>query len=171
MPGWAGAFEASSQGRVRSLDRVIFSSDGRCWPVSGQVRTPRMGNRGYLVVSIGDSQRGWRNWPVHRLIALAFHGTRPPGMDVCHNNGDRVDNRAENLRYDTRSANILDAVGQGTHFSPNRDKTHCRQNHPLSGSNLYVPPGSNSRHCKQCQRDRQRERQRVISGFYDRRKL
>lgn len=33
---------------------------------------------------------------------------------MCHNNGDRIDNRAENLRYDTQSENIWDARRHGT---------------------------------------------------------
>lgn len=40
-------------------------------------------------------------------------GPCPDGMEACHNNGDQLDNRIENLRWDTHSANIYDQVAHG----------------------------------------------------------
>jgi len=39
---------------------------------------------------------------VHKLVLLAFH-EQPPGTVVMHLNGDPQDNRADNLRWGTRS--------------------------------------------------------------------
>lgn len=39
--------------------------------------------------------------------------------------------------------------------SRNGKKTHCLRGHPLSGDNLYTDP-SGQRHCRTCQRERQR---------------
>ena len=47
---------------------------------------------------------------IHRSVALAFLGETPDGMEVCHNNGIKSDNRLENLRFDTRSKNMLDVI-------------------------------------------------------------
>jgi hypothetical protein len=44
---------------------------------------------------------------------LTFVGAPPDGMEVLHNNGDPTDNRLENLRYGTRTENILDVYRQG----------------------------------------------------------
>jgi hypothetical protein len=43
----------------------------------------------------------------------AFIGRPPAGEEVLHNNGDPTDNRIENLRYGTRTENILDVYRQG----------------------------------------------------------
>lgn len=51
---------------------------------------------------------------VHRIVAEAFMGPRPEGMQVCHNNGMRTDNRLSNLRYDTPKGNQADRVVHGT---------------------------------------------------------
>ena len=52
---------------------------------------------------------------VHQLVAEAFIGPRPPGLDVCHRDGNRKNNRPENLRYGTRSDNLADRDLHGTH--------------------------------------------------------
>ena len=55
-----------------------------------------------------------RTMAVHRLILETFVGPCPPGMEACHNDGDKLNNRLDNLRWDTRSANSFDAVRHGT---------------------------------------------------------
>jgi hypothetical protein len=54
---------------------------------------------GYLVIS---------DHVVHRIVAVAFHGENPaPGHVVDHIDTNRLNNRAENLRWVTRLENIL----------------------------------------------------------------
>lgn len=52
---------------------------------------------------------------IHRLVALAFHGLPPtPDHQVAHGNGDRIDNRAENLRWVLPIENAADKKSHGT---------------------------------------------------------
>jgi hypothetical protein len=53
----------------------------------------------------------------HALVLSAFVGPRPEGMEVCHNNGVKLDNRLCNLRWGTRSENMADRLVQG--WKPN----------------------------------------------------
>ena len=46
---------------------------------------------------------------VHKVIARAFLGEQPEGYQVDHINGDKADNRPENLRYVTRKQNLRGA--------------------------------------------------------------
>ncbi|MCK5608340.1 HNH endonuclease [Candidatus Pacearchaeota archaeon] len=57
------------------------------------------------------------NKEVHRLVLETFVGSRPKNMECCHNNGIKIDNRLENLRWDTAKNNIKDAIKHGTHIS------------------------------------------------------
>jgi hypothetical protein len=65
---------------------------------------------------------------VHSLICEAFHGPRPEGLDCCHNDNSRDNNAATNLRWDTVSSNIKDAVRAGTmkydHMAKRRGDGH-----------------------------------------------
>lgn len=49
-----------------------------------------------------------------RLVAEAFIGPRPNGLEVCHCDGNPANDRPENLRWDTHAANMQDTVRHGT---------------------------------------------------------
>ena len=52
---------------------------------------------------------------VHRLVLDTFIGPRPEGMQCRHLNGDRTDNRLENITWGTPSENAIDSVRHKTH--------------------------------------------------------
>ena len=106
VPGYEGLYEVSDQGRVRSLDRHCPGRDGRSELHRGRLLTPWAQKRGrYLTVSIRGGGAN-RKRTVHSLVAEAFFGPRPPGMDVMHLDGNRQNNAAANLRYGTRKENL-----------------------------------------------------------------
>ena len=102
IPGFAD-YEASSFGRVRSVDR--YRRTARNQDIfhlrKGKILSPIL-NRGYLVVKLGGPNKAYG---VHQAVALAFHGIKPDGLVVDHINGVKTDNRPENLEYVTSSEN------------------------------------------------------------------
>ena len=50
---------------------------------------------------------------IHRLVTAAFYGPCPQGHEVLHRNGNRQDNRIENLAYGTHSENVRDTYRYG----------------------------------------------------------
>lgn len=48
------------------------------------------------------------------LVLEAFVGPRPPGLDGCHNDGNKLNNSLSNLRWATRKDNMADARTHGT---------------------------------------------------------
>jgi hypothetical protein len=46
---------------------------------------------------------------IHQIVAKAFLGPRPTGMQVAHNNCNHRDNRLSNLRYATPAENQADS--------------------------------------------------------------
>lgn len=144
IPGYEGFYEVSDQGRVRSLDRTV--SDGR--RVKGQFLSPDRGRYGHLRVTLQKNGKIERIL-VHRLVLQAFVGPCPPEMQACHWNDIPYDNRLENLRWDTPSANSQDALRNGR--NPYANKTHCPRGHEYTPENTFVPrPGQ--RNCRECGR-------------------
>lgn len=115
IPGYEGKYQASTFGRIRSLDRQIIQIGRGGKPfvrsMKGRVLRPGKYNRsGHLSVVLG---RGTNGIQVHYLIALTFIGERPEGYDIRHLDGNPQNNRIENIKYGTRSENILDVYRQG----------------------------------------------------------
>jgi hypothetical protein len=107
--GYAGLYEISSFGRVRSLKR------GPAKPLAPQ-RTGSARNRHgrYLKVLLSDGAAR-KQITVHRLVLEAFIGPRPPGQQARHLNGIPDDNRLTNLAWGTPLENQADSVRHGTH--------------------------------------------------------
>lgn len=119
VPGYGGHYEASSLGRIRSMERIVTKRHR-----SGKLIQQRYAGRllspcatddlGHMVVHLGiDGRR--MNVAVHRLVLLAFAGEPLPGQEACHKNGVASDNRASNLRWDTHAANNGDRLLHGTY--------------------------------------------------------
>jgi hypothetical protein len=116
VPGFGGFYEASTEGRIRSIDRVIRKMSRWGHPVElrlrGRVLKPRVDGAGYLLVQpCGGSGREPTN--VHRMVAAAFHGVPVERLDVNHIDGDRLNNRPENLEWCTRAENMAHAMRTG----------------------------------------------------------
>ena len=150
IPRYAGYYEASDQGRIRSLDRETTRSDGRIQRRKGRILKPVVSSAGRHQVYICMPGMKQSAQQVHRLVLEAFIGECPPGMEACHWNDDPADNRLSNLRWDTRASNMDDRVSNGR--DPNASKTHCVNGHEYSAENTYVSPNG-GRHCRVCRRE------------------
>lgn len=111
ISNWLG-YEISNLGRVRSFKK---HTKFRAWDIVEEpqrILSPSLSN-GYLGVNL--SHNGSVSYKrVASLVLEAFVAPRPDGMEVCHNNCDKTNNRLDNLRYDTPSGNSRDGVGKRT---------------------------------------------------------
>lgn len=120
-----------------SLDAIGYhgyavDSDGCMWSSWSRGCKPRTSEfyhrmklticNGYAVCSLRRSDGKMVTRGVHRIMMLAFVGPRPDGMQVCHWDGVRSNNRLDNLRYDTSLANSKDKIRHGTDMQSIADK-------------------------------------------------
>lgn len=68
---------------------------------------------GYLRVVLAQSSIR-KYYRVHRLVLEAFVGPRPDGMMCRHLDGDRQNNRLDNLAWGTNAENQADRIAHGT---------------------------------------------------------
>jgi hypothetical protein len=155
VPGYEGSYQVSDQGRVKSVERTIAHQS-----FPERIMSQRLNKNGYPRVNLYESGKP-RTRQVHQLVMETFVGPRPDGLEVCHGNGNPADNRLENLRYDTRSANARDRLAHGTHNNAN--KTHCINGHPFGGDNVVTYRQSSGqpgirRECRACKSAYARDR-------------
>ena len=112
--GYEGLYQASTMGRIRSMDRKVIRSDGQIRNFKSKIIKPvkKIKNNETLFVSLSKNNR-LKTYTVHKLVMLAFKGERPEGCQICHGNGDVTDNRLDNLRYDIPSENAIDMYRYG----------------------------------------------------------
>lgn len=172
VPGWEGIYEVSDHGRVRSLDRQKEYRDGRIYSYPGRILKLRVNQKGYLRAGLYDGSKA-KDWYIHRLVMRAFVGPCPEGMQVCHDDGDKTNNRLDNLRYGSQSDNEYDKQKHGTDHQVN--KTHCRRGHLLAIPNLHgASLQKGGRSCLACSRTHsyvyrhkeEKERFKEISDAY-----
>jgi hypothetical protein len=119
--GYEGLYSVSNLGRVRSLARTVERGAGT-QAVNERILRPGLDGQGYHMVRLAMAGVG-RTVNVHRLVADAFLGPRPPKSEIAHNDGDRFNNRSDNLRYATHAENLADKLVHGT---DNRGSRHGR---------------------------------------------
>lgn len=85
-------YQVSNCGNVKSLDRVVYFSDGRKRFYKGKCLKNHIGKNGYYYTNIYG-----KRYEIHRLVYKVFIGEVPKNFEVHHKNHDKLDNRVENL--------------------------------------------------------------------------
>jgi hypothetical protein len=109
IPGFPG-YAVTETGEVWSCR----SLNGRGASSPWHQLKPYPDSGGYLqvVLSLGDGSTRTRK--VHKLILETFVGPCPEGMQGCHRDGNKLNNRANNLRWGTVQSNHDDKQEHGT---------------------------------------------------------
>jgi hypothetical protein len=113
IPGYEGYYEVSSEGRVRSLDRLTGHNYGGRRITKGRILAQSTLPGGYKIVRLARETIS-RNWRVPRLVLMAFAGIPDEGMAACHFDGNPENNALSNLRWDTYAGNESDKARHGT---------------------------------------------------------
>src|SRR4051812_19574137 len=102
IPGYAG-YRAGCDGTVWSCHKRGGAGGlGETWRQLRPAFHKRHGRFNYCV-------RVERRKVTRRaayLVALAFHGPRPAGLEIRHLDGDRTNDRPDNLAYGTHQENM-----------------------------------------------------------------
>jgi len=107
IKNYEGLYEVSNLGRVRGLKRII-PGGGPHGPVlraqKARIIKPYFKPKGYGSVSLQKHQKR-TVLSIHRLVATAFIGDCPSGLECAHMDGNPTNNNVENLAWVTLSEN------------------------------------------------------------------
>jgi hypothetical protein len=102
IEGFENRYQVSDHGNVRSLDRVQWSEARQCtYTYCGRVLKPQMDGDGYPHVMLGVG----KCHKVHLLVARAFIPNPDNLPQVDHEDTDKLNCKAGNLRWCTLAQN------------------------------------------------------------------
>lgn len=109
IPGYEGLYEVSTHGNIRSLKR--YTTPGKV--LKQYIST----QNGYCYVSLSKNNKKITK-RVHKLVMMAFDPVYTGNMynkdfTINHKNGDKADNRLDNLEWLTQSENQKHAFKNG----------------------------------------------------------
>ena len=109
IKGYDGAYQASTQGRIKSITRTITNRRNRKQTFRETILKPDYAPNGYERVCLSKNGK-YRHHRVAKIIYETFVGPVPQGMEIDHINGDNTDNRLENLRVCTHKENCNNPI-------------------------------------------------------------
>ena len=115
IKGYEGLYQVSNLGNVRSLDILINCKGAR--GIDKHIRKGRIlkkviNTKGYYYINLSKKSK-IKNTRVHRLVAKAFIENPNNYKIINHIDGNKLNNRVDNLEWCTFSHNNKDAYKQG----------------------------------------------------------
>lgn len=120
IPGWEKAYEVSSYGCVRSLNRTVLRSDKKPYTLRAQELKQEIDKDGYRKVRLWYAGVT-KKYFVHRLLGFAFLNLTDK-FQINHKDGNPANNYIENLEVCTGSANIKHAYRTGLKIAVRGEK-------------------------------------------------
>lgn len=113
IPGWEGYYQASRFGHVRSVDRYVPSKGGSFKYCPGCDRVEDDAEGGYLQVALYRGKEKPVTKHIHQFVAQAWIPNPENKPTVNHLNGNKHDNKIENLEWATYAEQQAHAVRTG----------------------------------------------------------
>ena len=105
LEGWGSRYEVSNLGSIRSVDTYIKRRNSSPFLKKGRVLRTRVSKtNGYVYVYLRNHPDS-KNCRLHRLIASVFVDNPYNKPIIDHIDGDKTNNKSDNLRWCTHSEN------------------------------------------------------------------
>jgi hypothetical protein len=101
IPGFHNLYKISDDGQIMRM-----ATHGLHPKAIQRLLSAHQKPNGYWAVDLQKDQERHRSY-LHRLVWEAFRGAIPSGLEINHKDGNRNNNRLDNLELVTRSDNML----------------------------------------------------------------
>lgn len=111
IKGYEGLYQVSNLGNVKSLDRIIISKDKKR-NIRGRILHLSICPDGYFFCHLCKNGKD-KNCKVHRLVAETFIKNPDNYPCINHIDGNKLNNKIENLEWSSYSHNVKEAFRLG----------------------------------------------------------
>lgn len=108
-------YQVSNIGRVRNS-------------INNNIIKQQINTRGYCIIRINDNNHHKITKTVHRLVAQAFCENPRKLVEINHQDGNKLNNNANNLAWCTRGENIKHAWDNGLRHFTNKSRQAVLEN-------------------------------------------
>lgn len=113
VKGYEQYLEVSNFGNVKTKDREVNAGYSN-YIIKGKVKSYNPDKQGYLGIGITNRTEGWRKrLQVHQVVAQNFIPNPMNKPCVNHKDGDKSNNRVDNLEWVTYKENTAHALKTG----------------------------------------------------------
>lgn len=126
VKGYEGLYQVSNLGNVKSKSRVVNNRK-----IIGKILTPADTSKGYLGVSLYKNGSK-KTASIHKLVAIAFIPKVKNKPQINHKDGDKHNNKVDNLEWCNGSENLKHAFELGLKKPSKTSLGKFGENHPNS---------------------------------------
>lgn len=124
--GYEGLYEVSNLGRVKSVRKIVKRNTG--FLVKPEVIKKQKVSKGYLTVAL-CKESVFKHKKVHILVGVSFIENPQNKPQINHKKGNKLDNRATELEWNTAEENVRHSYSFGLKIGKKGEL------HPLSKLN------------------------------------
>lgn len=136
IKGYEGLYQISNLGNVRSLERLVYKSDGVIQCRKQRIMAKRKSSDGYYFAKLNVDKNS-KSIAIHRLVAEAFIPNPYNLPEINHIDTDRTNNVVTNLEWCTHKDNVKHSANLGhyKHYGKNNPNYGKHTLHEVYSSN------------------------------------
>jgi hypothetical protein len=112
IKGFEQFYEASNLGRIKSIGRIVHQTHMDKYKKE-RMMTPYLNPKKYLCTKLYDGFDNSKSFTIHKIIALTFLENPNNYIEVNHVDGNKVNNRVDNIEWCSRSHNVRETYRLG----------------------------------------------------------
>ncbi len=123
--GYEGIYKVSNFGRIKSLEKVFWSSKNNSFSTNKEfIRKLSNTRKGYLRIGLMKDLKQ-KPFLVHRLVAIAFIPNPENKPEVNHKDGIKTHNYKMNLEWNTTKENVIHSFEIGLSKRAKGESNKC----------------------------------------------